>query len=94
MFACPTERSNQCPKRSQANWTMVPSTEHGRMLLEETDTNAQNIDAASASDHEEPPVFATTTFTTPEFSVVIENSSPEHAAEREVASQTVALEVS
>jgi len=67
---------------------MVPSTEHGRMLLEETDMNTENIDV----DHEEPPVIATTTFTTPEFSVVIENSTPEHPAE--AASQSTAFEVS
>lgn len=87
---CPVDRSNQRPNYAQSNWTMVPSTEHGRMLFEETDMNTENIDV----DHEEPPVIATTNFTTPEFSVVIENSTPEHPAEREAASQSTAFEVS
>lgn len=75
--------ANQRPESVLANWTIVPSAQHGKNRLEETDMNTEQLTAAS--DHEEPLVFATTTSMTPEFSVVIENSSPEYPAKGEAA---------
>jgi len=36
--------ANERPESVLANWTIVPSAQHGRNCLEETDRNIQNIE--------------------------------------------------
>ena len=77
----PTERNNQ---RIQTNWTVDPGAEADSIpLVNTTTSNTQNT---STSGH----VDNSTTFANTDFNTVIENPSPEHPADGEVATQTTA----